>query len=570
MSEVVFITPNISGLVCEEPVGTLLLATILGKAGIRSDLLPFHLFGSIDRFDQFIDCAVDMVLAKKPRIVSFYTRCDSYHISLRIAEQIKARSANVYIVFGGPQADLSAEDTLREIPYVDYICCGEGETTIVPFFSSLLSNTPNLTTPGLVYRSEDAIMKNPKPELVSDLDSLPVIDYSLLDFSNEAYASGIKKLFPVDVGRGCPFACTYCSTNNFWGRAYRLKSAARIIEEIKYVHRKFGLSGFVFLHDMFTLNREKVIQICGMLKTIGFPIHWRCSARIDCLDEELIDIMADAGMKSLFLGIETGSQRMQRAIKKNLNLDGIPEKLKYISDKGIHVTASFIFGFPEETEEDFSQTISLATKICKFPRVTVQHHLCTFFPGTELTVRYQDALVRSAVSSNITGELAVTECEDIIRAHPILFPHFYEYKTELREKLTYYPQFFACWNASSPVYEYIAANYYGSRLCDMLFDFSHSNAALLQGGANAADILKQDTFLSSFSHDVKYDILKEVVRFLIWKSEVQPGSTQAFGFDVKAFMGGVPLSDLSEIISVVSCTESKDGRRSLAIRNPMR
>lgn len=561
MSEVLFITPNLSGFVSEEPVGTLLLSTILRNAGIQTDILQFHHFGSIDSFRQFIDCATEMICAKAPRIVSFYTRCDTYHISLKIAQQIKAKAKDIYIVFGGPQADLSAEDTLREIPYVDYICCGEGENTIVPFFSSLLSGVPDITIPGLVFRAEYGIVKNPRPEATSDLDSLPIIDYSLLNLSGEALTSSAKRLFPVDVGRGCPFVCTYCSTNNFWGRNYRLKSAARIVEEIRYIHQKFGISGFVFEHDMFTLNREKVIQICQMLKTIGFPLHWRCSARIDCLDEGLIDIMADAGMDGLFLGIESGSPRMQKLIKKNLRLENILQKLKYISDKGITIKASFIFGFPEETEEDFSQTVSLMAQICKLPHTLVQHHLCTFFPGTELTTRYRDALVKSSVISDITNELAVSDCEDIIHAHPVLFPHFYEYKTELREKTKYFPLFFTCWRALSPVYEYIAATYYDSRLCDMVFDFSRSNHHLLSARMNYTDVLKQDRFLDSFSHDDKYNLLKEVSRFLVWKPQAPVGSTEVFGFDVKALISGSEITDLQETLTIVSCVKGSNGKR---------
>jgi len=559
MSKVVFVTPNFGGFAREEPIGTLLLATILRQANIDADILQFHHFGDVTDFDSFIDRGIRLILDKNPRIVSFYTRCDTYHISLRIAQRLKELAKDVYIVFGGPQADLSCEYSLREIPYIDFICCGEGETTIVPFFTSLLAGQPDLSIRGLAYRADGQVVRNPRPDLIEDLDTLPVIDYTLLDFSNEGYSPTEMALFPVDVGRGCPFGCTYCSTKTFWGRKYRLKSPERIIQEIKEIHDRFGFTHFNFEHDMFTLNREKVIRTCGMLKEIGFPIKWRCSARIDCLDEELVDIMVDAGLISLFMGIETGSPRMQKLVRKNLKLEDVPGKLKYICSKGIIVTTSFIYGFPNETEEDLSQTIALMTELSKLPNITVHPHLCAFFAGTELTAQFFQTIDKSSKVSDVTGEIAVEECKDIIYAHPVLFPHFYEYKTPFREKVQYYPVFFRSWQVMRPVYEYLVRHYYHDRLCDMLFDFTESNLEILQSGDPLLLMLDKDRFLDRFAEDPQYHILKELARFRIWRNRRKVGSAEVFKFDVKAFMTGTPVEDLKAVTSIVSTPDNRGG-----------
>lgn len=566
MANIVFITPNFTGFLREEPVGTLLLSTILQSAGMSVNILQFHQFGDLQQFDVFISNAAQMVLKRKPRIVSFYTRCDSYHISLRIAERIKAQCKDIYVVFAGPQADLVAEDTIKEIPYVDFICCGEGETTIVPFFNSLLSGKPDLTVNGLVYRYDGRIVKNPRPELIANLDSLPAIDYSFLEYSNEGVASKGRKLFPVDVGRGCPFSCTYCSTKLFWGRKYRLKSADRIIAEIKDIHDRFHVEAFNFEHDMFTMNREKVIDICQKLKSLDFSIQWRCSARMDCLDEELIDIMVDAGMNMLFVGIESGSPRMQKLIHKNLKLDNIPEMLAYISSKGVNITASFIYGFPNETEEDFAQTMALMTELNKLPNIDIQQHLCTFFPGTELTSEYIGELKPAADTSNITGDIAVQECADLIFAHPSLFSHFFEYKNELRDKIKYYPMFFMCWRIVRPVYEYIAAKYYSHGLCQMLYDFSARNQSLLATKTSIEDLLRKDQFLDLFSDDQMYPILKETVRFLAWKSFAEVGSAELFKLDVRAILNGETIDQVQPEFTFIQYLKTDGKDRKFFIR----
>jgi len=224
MADVVFITPNTLRNAKEEPIGTLLLTTILHNEGLSVSVLPFAQLGDPANFPKFLQTATRRILDEQPKIVSFYTRCDTYHIMIKMAEQLK-QQADLYIVFGGPQADISAMDTLNEIPCVDFICQGEGETTIYPFFSSLLQGSPDLSVPGLVFRKDGSVFQNPRPTLIEDLDTLPHVDYSILSADD---LSDNTEPFPIDVGRGCPFGCTYCSTKSFWGRKYRLKSPQRI------------------------------------------------------------------------------------------------------------------------------------------------------------------------------------------------------------------------------------------------------------------------------------------------------------------------------------------------------
>ena len=568
MPDVVFLTPNFRGYLAEESLGTLLLATMLQNSGIQTKTLPYHHLGDVKNFHEFLESAVSKVSELEPKIVSFYTRCDSYHIALKLAQCLKERLPDTYIVFGGPQSDLVARDTISAFSCIDYICCGEGETTIVPFFTSLLRRTPDHTIRGLVYHEDGQVVVNPRPELIEDLDSLPMIDYSLLDIPPD-YAQTSPYSFRIDVGRGCPFSCTFCSTKMFWGRKYRLKSPERIIEEIKDLHRNFGLTYFAFEHDMFTLNREKVIKVCELIKNLDFDIRWNCSARLDCLDKELIDIMTDAGLKHIYIGVETASPRMQKIIHKNLKLDNAVELLTYISDKGLNLVTSFIFGFPEETEEDFTQSMELMLELSKLPKCYVQHHLCAFFPGTELTNQYRDQFERSAVPSDITGEVAVEACEDIISANPSLFLHYFEYKSELREKIKFFPNFFQHWTTIRPVYEYISAKYYPDQLCQMLYDFTEKNQGVMIVNPTAEDLIQEDRFIDAFSDDEHYEMLKEITRFFIWKASAEDNKPELFAFDVQSLLNGASIDQVQRGLAMVKYTSGKDNTRNLTIYKTM-
>ena len=307
--------------------------------------------------------------------------------------------------------------------------------------------------PGLVYLSNGVAVKNPRPVLMENPDELPMLDYSFLYLDDKKIQ---QSRFPIEVGRGCPFGCTFCATNSFWGRKYRLKSPQRIYEEIKTINECYGVTKFKFTHDMFTLNRKDVIETCRLLKTLDFNVDWGGSSRVDCIDKEMIDIMVDAGLSALFLGIETGSERIQRVINKNLKLERAAELIEYMISKGVRPTVSFMYGFPQETEEDLSQTIALLGDLLKQKNIDISLHLCAFFVGTEMSAQYADQMTPVDYYSNVTGDYAVEECNDIILTYPDLFTHMLEYKTELRQKLKYFDVFISTWMLMQPVYQYLS------------------------------------------------------------------------------------------------------------------
>lgn len=556
MSDVVFVTPNYGGSVVEESFGTLQLGSILRKANISCQIMPFCQFGDVDDFAPFLESAMEMLLESKCRIVSFYTRCDTYHIVLRLAQRLKQYAPEIITVCGGPQSDITSEATIRQCPYVDYVCCGEGETTIVPFFTSLLKGEPDLRIAGLVYRSGDEVVKNPRPAMLEDLDTLPLIDYSLC---YEKEAEKKRRVITIDVGRGCPFACTFCSTKTFWGRKYRLKSPERIRDEIQAAHDYFGDVRFEFAHDMFTLNRQKVMETCRLIKELDFKVSWSCSARLDCVDPELIDAMVDAGMGGIYFGIETGSPRMQKLVHKNLKLDSAVEIIDYIISKGISITTSFIFGFPEETEEDLSLTLALMAKLMRHPNIRVQAHLCAFMSGTELSTIYADELTPVDYYSDQTGHHGVEACKDLIQGHPDLFQHMHEYKTELRTKLKHFPLFIRVWKRVQPAYQYISKHYPQNRLIDMYFDFVEDNKALLDKIYDmpiewSLELVKHDRLHLRYREDKHYEAIKDMYRYVLTAASdtVMNGGSANAMFSVDPFKAQtMPLEDCERCIAMV-------------------
>ena len=572
MSQILFVSPNFTPNLASVPIGLVLLATILERDGHKPAIVQFCQFGGEDDYDSFLENAVEKILAEEPRIVSFYTRCDVYHLELKISEQIKQRRPEVTVVFGGPQSDLCAEETMRSFSCVDYICRGEGETVILPLFNSILANAPDESLPGLTFVRDGVYRSNPRPALLEDLDSLPNLDYSLLmtGDADEKPTGG----YPVDVGRGCPFSCTFCSTKTFWQRHYRLKSADRIVDEIRNIHERLGYTTFSFVHDMFTMNRAKVVNICNQLQALDFPIRWHCSARVDCLDPELLDIMTASGMEWVYVGIETGSPRMQRLTQKNLKLQTVEPLMEYARRKNLYVTASFIFGFPEETEEDVNQTLDLCFRLIECRTIRVQLHLCAFFPGTELYYVNRDRLKPADVFSNASGDIYVKECAEMIFSHPDIFPQYFTLDLPLRKELEYLDFFFTVCSGTRPVYTSLYRRRFRGNGVEMYRAWRRVNEdridKILTHVSNhqyALELYSDDRFLAQFADDPLYSRMKGVLdfendrRFL---STMQPG-TKIYPFSYRDFKAGLPLEDFREGFTVAHFLPDGNGRVSMQI-----
>ncbi|MBQ3215639.1 MAG: radical SAM protein [Oscillospiraceae bacterium] len=444
MAKFLFINPNKVHTLSSEVNGTLLLATKLLEAGIDADVLRFCQVESyLTDYDTFIRDIVSRIQEAKPTAVSFYTLWPYYHIMLRIAKVLKAQQPELTIIFGGPQSSATAQATMEAMPFIDYICTGEGENTIVPFAKAMLAGDEAglNAVPGLWYRKDGAPVCTGGELPISDLNTLPRWDERLFVPVHDLNAPELKLrnyFMPIDAGRGCPYSCTFCCTSHFWRRTYRLKSPQRIVEDIRYFHDKFGITSFWFSHDAFTTNKQLVSDVCDYILESGLKITWRCTARIDCISEELILKMKQAGLIHIELGIETGSPRMQKIINKNLNLDKARRMIRFLMGTGLTVGLFYMYGLPEETEEDLAQTLDMLFDMLDLGVTHTSMSFCKFNPATAITEKYFNQLVLDPEIKIITRGLFGFDNElDTIRHNKAIFPHYYHLDTPVRRDYQY-------------------------------------------------------------------------------------------------------------------------------------
>ncbi len=354
-------------------------------------------------------------------VIGFSTICSSYPLTIRLAERLKRMYPETGIIFGGPQASVVDTATLEAFPFVDLIVRGEADETLAKVLKTGLKSPALLFLPGITFRSGGSVVRNPEAPLVADLDALPFPAFDLLPDVKDA------SFFALELGRGCPFACTFCSTNDFFRRRFRLKSPEVMLAQMQRVEREYGVRRFDLVHDMFTVDRKRVAAFCNTLLDAEVNYRWGCSARTDCIDDELIALMRRAGCHSVFFGVETGSARLQRAIDKDLNLPDAAARIASCTAAGMETSVSLITGFPEENEEDLSQTVGFLLDSARHERVEPQLHILSPLAGTPLYNRFRNELLSDDVFSDISyqGQKQEDADMDLIAAFPDIFPNFY-------------------------------------------------------------------------------------------------------------------------------------------------
>lgn len=478
MTDILFINATNTNKLSYQANGTMLLATKLLAAGFKTEILRFYEIESLSTGDyyKFLDDIISAIMLKDPKCVSFYTLWPYYHIFLRISQKLKEINPDIIIVMGGPQSSATAQATMDAMPFVDYIATGEGENTIVPFCDCILrKNRDGIENiPGLYYRDNDGVKFNHTEIELSDLNTLPHWDDRLYkvtetDLDKDSY------YMPIDAGRGCPYSCTFCCTSLFWKRTYRLKSAERIVEDIKFFNKKYGIKSFGFSHDALTANRNLISDICDYIIDNNLDITWRCTSRIDCVDKELLLKMKKSGLAEIEFGVETGSLRMQKLTKKNLNFKNAKEIVKFLVENNVGVTLFFMYGFPEETEEDLNQTLELFFDYTDMGIKYANMSFCRFNPTTDITERYLNDLVFDPeikiLSRDILGH---TEEVEMIKNNKNIFPHFYHLNTHVRNTYQYLTYFTYLYSKFPNSLKYIR-HYYNSDNLKFYQDFYNNN-----------------------------------------------------------------------------------------------
>lgn len=288
-----------------------------------------------------------------PDIVGITMFTANYKVAKIIARIARKLNKEVKIVVGGTHPTIDPEGTLSNGEF-DYLVRGEGEFT----FLELVGGKDVSEIAGLSYKKKGEIINNPPRPFIKDLDSLPFPsrDLFLNNTSNIDYEN-------IITGRGCPYSCIYCASNKIWDRKVRFRSPYNVIMELIYLKEKFNSPILYVVDDTFTLRKDRAKEICRGIIKRNLDLKWKCDTRVDCIDYELVSLMKQAGCIRIKIGVETGSEKIMKKIKKGLTKDKIRKGVEVIKKVGLPLTAYLMAGFPGETNDDIRQTIQFGKEI---------------------------------------------------------------------------------------------------------------------------------------------------------------------------------------------------------------
>ena len=284
------------------------------------------------------------------------------------------------VVWGGPFASLDPAFVFRNIA-IDYISVGEGEETWLELCDALDAGKNSKTVPGLAYCENGVVEYTPQRPFM-DLGRIPPIDFTLIDvdrYLGDMY--GCKKCALLYMSKGCVGQCTFCFNKEFHRQTCRMRPVETFLAEVKYLVENHGVDCIYFADELWCKNRTEMLAQCKAFKESGIPFKWGVQTRVGIFNGEDFKTMKDAGCLWIDFGIETGSRSMMKKIKKGIPYDKIKQTFTDCKEAGIISLANFIIGFPDETEEEFRDTINMAN--------TIDATQKTFFfympgPGSEL------------------------------------------------------------------------------------------------------------------------------------------------------------------------------------------
>lgn len=336
----------------QPPLGIAYLAAVCRQAGysqvrIRDyEVEPFRESEFADELRTF-----------RPDVVGFSCRTASYPAAVQLAKTLRSLLPDVLVVFGGHHPTALAEEVLAESA-ADVVVRKEGEETFPALIKAVEAGGALDEIAGISFRAGNgSIRHNPDRGYLKALDAIPFPAWDLLPMSRYAYGVVLSS-------RGCPFNCIYCD-KNISTRDVRYRSEESVVDELTALVNDWKQDLIYFDDDHFLLNKGRFSRIMDLLEARGVHFEWKCQARVDSIDPEMLRRAKQTGCVEIIFGVETGDPSELEFIQKagNATLEQTRKVFQWAREAGIPTRANFMMGFPVSTPETVANTIRFAAEL---------------------------------------------------------------------------------------------------------------------------------------------------------------------------------------------------------------
>ena len=339
----------------------------------------------------------------------YLTQCTAPTLTNDMYGVFLARSLGAKTMAFGTHVTPMVRETLQSFPALDYVLRGEPELTLRELIDAHENRTEPLSPmleklfrehdptwqpinsygdtsledklariKGLGWRRQGEITVNWDRPFIKSLDDLPIPRHDLLPLDKYRMPMIKGPYTFIVTSRGCPAGCKYCIKHVSYQYSVRLRSPELLIEEIKLLN-SYGIYNIHMYADLFTVNRDQVVNLCKLILQEGLKIKWTCNSRVDYVDEEMINLIAKSGCWVISWGIESGNELILKRAHKGYKMEQAHRALTWARKAGIKNWGYFIIGLPGETVETIQDTIRFSKAL---PLDIALFHIAAPYPGT--------------------------------------------------------------------------------------------------------------------------------------------------------------------------------------------
>lgn len=336
----------------------------LERQGYQVDLKDYFKEGGAYR--NFLSSTV----AAKVRLFCLPVFFGNRFSAFEFLKRVQTRDPHKKIILTGPFARIFYREILKKYS-PDIIIMDDPEFILSRILSKPITDRRLSTIENIAYRRGDRIIRNPK-RTKFDINRLPFI--SPLFFKDGSFP------VPLLTSRGCPYPCKFCDKKSFWGEGMRLRSIDNVIEEIRFLRRRFGVRKVFFDDCNFVMTKKRTLEFCRKMNNATLGVSWNCTTRVDTVDGSLLKLMRLAGCETVYFGVESGSESVLKNIGKDYPVSAITKAVQSARAAGLKIGIFLMLGCPGENKKTFQETIRLLREIYPFDKLNINPMV--ILPGT--------------------------------------------------------------------------------------------------------------------------------------------------------------------------------------------
>lgn len=370
-------------------LGLLYIAGSMEAAGHKVEIVDAY----INNYD--VEKTAQVITSKHPDIIGVTATSHNRFKAMALMNRLKELNPGVPIFTGGKHFGRVPEDTLINVPSVDFVFISESELPPAEVATAIEKGEDYSVVRGLAFRENGKVKFTSHPIPVRDINTLAPPAWHLLEMSKyetylegEEFLEGQKKTKAIGLisSRGCPNLCNFCQDASTV--PFRLRKPELFVDEVEMIYNKYGIRGFDFWDDTFTLVRKHVYGICEEIKRRQLDVKFYVRARVDTVDREMLEEMKSAGCAIIGYGVESGSQKILDIMHKRITIPQVLDAVKITKESGMTCKTFWMHSLPGETLEDIRMTLDLMKKVYRMVagnhEVPPHANFATIYPGTEL------------------------------------------------------------------------------------------------------------------------------------------------------------------------------------------